>query len=129
MKLSATQQLLAADDVNLLSDSMSIINKSTDTPINASREVGVEINIERTKYMLVSRHQNAAHNRDIKILNRLFGNVSQLLPFSPETSVFVCCSKNLEITIFKTIILPVILYGCETWSLTVTEEHIKTEGV
>jgi hypothetical protein len=33
-------------------------------------------------------------------------------------------SKNLKIRIYKTIILPVVLYGCETWSLTLREEHI-----
>jgi hypothetical protein len=32
-------------------------------------------------------------------------------------------SKNLKIRIFKSIILPVILYGFETWSLTLREEH------
>jgi hypothetical protein len=32
-------------------------------------------------------------------------------------------SKNLNIRIYKTIILPVVLYGCETWSLTLREEH------
>jgi hypothetical protein len=32
-------------------------------------------------------------------------------------------SKNLKIKIFRTIILPVVLYGCETWSLTVREER------
>jgi hypothetical protein len=32
-------------------------------------------------------------------------------------------SGNLKIRIYKTIILPVILYGCETWSLTLREEH------
>jgi hypothetical protein len=31
--------------------------------------------------------------------------------------------KNLEIKIYRTIILPVVLYGCETWSLTLREEH------
>jgi hypothetical protein len=31
--------------------------------------------------------------------------------------------KNLKIRIYKTIILPVVLYGCETWSLTLKEEH------
>jgi hypothetical protein len=32
-------------------------------------------------------------------------------------------SKNINIRIYKTIILPVVLYGCETWSLTLKEEH------
>jgi uncharacterized UPF0160 family protein len=32
-------------------------------------------------------------------------------------------SKNLKIRKYKTIILPVVLYGCDTWSLTLREEH------
>jgi hypothetical protein len=32
-------------------------------------------------------------------------------------------SKNVKVTIYKTIILPVVLYGCETWSLILREEH------
>jgi hypothetical protein len=32
-------------------------------------------------------------------------------------------SKNLKIKIYKTVILPVMLYGCETWSFTSREEH------
>ena len=31
-------------------------------------------------------------------------------------------SKNLKIKIYKTVVLPVVLYGCETWSLTLREE-------
>jgi hypothetical protein len=32
-------------------------------------------------------------------------------------------SKNIKIRICETVILPVVLYGCETWSLTLREEH------
>jgi len=32
-------------------------------------------------------------------------------------------SKNLKIKIYRTIILPVLLYGCETWSFTLSEER------
>jgi hypothetical protein len=32
-------------------------------------------------------------------------------------------SKNVKVRIYKTIILPVVLYGCKTWSLTLKEEH------
>jgi hypothetical protein len=46
-----------------------------------------------------------------------------LLPFSPEPSVFSVAVENLKIRIYKTIILPVVLYGCETLSLTLREEH------
>jgi hypothetical protein len=35
-------------------------------------------------------------------------------------------SRNLKVKIYKTIILPVVLYGCETWSVTLREEHRLT---
>jgi hypothetical protein len=46
-----------------------------------------------------------------------------LLPFCPEPSVFSSAVENVKIKIRKTVILPVVLYGCETWSLTLREEH------
>jgi hypothetical protein len=46
-----------------------------------------------------------------------------LLPFGPEPSVFSVAVEELKIRIYKTIILSVLLYGCETWSLTLREEH------
>jgi hypothetical protein len=71
-KLNGTHQLLAyADDVNLLGDNIDTIKKNMETLIDASKEV------DRTKYMLLSRHQNVGQNQDIKIANRLFENVSQ----------------------------------------------------
>jgi hypothetical protein len=45
--------------------------------IDASKEVNLEVNIEKTKYILVSCDKNADQNRDIKIGNRLLENVSQ----------------------------------------------------
>jgi hypothetical protein len=59
------------------STSNSTINKNTQTLIDASKEVGLEVNVEKTKYMLVSRGQNAGQNREIKIGNRSFETVSQ----------------------------------------------------
>jgi hypothetical protein len=35
----------------------------------------------------------------------------------------VCCQKNLKMIIYKTTILPVVLYRCETWSVTLGKEH------
>jgi hypothetical protein len=32
-------------------------------------------------------------------------------------------SKNVRVRTYRNIILPVVLYGCETWSLTIREEH------
>jgi hypothetical protein len=78
LKLNGTYQCLAyADDVNLLGDNIDTIEKNTETLIDASKEGGLEINVEKTKYVLLSRHQNVGQNRDIKIANRSFENVSQ----------------------------------------------------
>jgi hypothetical protein len=77
LKLNGTHQLLAyADDVNLLGDNIDTINKNAETLIYASNDVGLEIDVEKTKYMLLSRQQNVGQNRDMKIANRSFENVS-----------------------------------------------------
>jgi hypothetical protein len=46
-----------------------------------------------------------------------------LLPFGPEPSVFLSAVKELKFRIYKAITLPVVLYWCDTWSLTLKEEH------
>jgi hypothetical protein len=46
-----------------------------------------------------------------------------LLSFSSKYFVFPSHIKELNIKIYKSVILPVVLYGCETWSLTLSEEH------
>jgi hypothetical protein len=100
--------------------------------------------------MLLFLHQNVGQNRDIKITNRSFENVSQFKYLGTTVtnqdlvqeeikrrlnSGNVCYHsvqnllsshlllKNLIIRIYNTIILPVVLYGCETWSLTLREKH------
>jgi hypothetical protein len=51
LKLNGTHQLLAyADDVNLLGDNIDTINKNTQTLSDVRKEVGLEVNIEKTKY-------------------------------------------------------------------------------
>ncbi|KAJ4435130.1 hypothetical protein ANN_23706 [Periplaneta americana] len=42
---------------------------------------------------------------------------------SEEALIIQLLSKNLKVRIYKTVILPVLLYGCETWTLTLREEH------
>jgi hypothetical protein len=100
--------------------------------------------------MLPSHHQSAGHDHDIKTTNIYFENVSEFRCFgwtvtnqnliqeeikrrwnsgnscyhSVQNHISSCLlSKNVEIRIYKTVILPVALYGCETWSLTLREEH------
>jgi hypothetical protein len=78
LKLNSTHQLLVyADDVNLLGDNIDTTKKKTRTLIDANKKVGLEVNIEKTKYMLLSRHQNARQNHDRNIGNRCFENMAQ----------------------------------------------------
>jgi hypothetical protein len=95
-------------------------------------------------------HQNVCQNRDIKIANISFENISQFKYLGTtvtnqnliqeeikrilNSGNASCHSvqnllssylllKNVKIRIYQTIILPVVLYGCETWSLTLRDEH------
>jgi hypothetical protein len=76
LKLNGTHQLLVyADDVNLLRGNIDIVKKNTETLTDASKEVGLEINIQKAKNLLPSRHLNAGQNWDTNIANRMFENV------------------------------------------------------
>jgi hypothetical protein len=68
--------------------------------IDASKEVGLEINIEKTKYMLQFRHQNAGQNWDIKTGNGSLENVLQYIYLvmlatiqSRTFCLLVCCRE------------------------------------
>jgi hypothetical protein len=79
LKLNVTHQLLVyADDVTLLGDNRdTITKKSTGTLIGASKEVGLEVNAEISRCTLLSRHQNAGQNHNIKIGDRSYEHVVQ----------------------------------------------------
>jgi hypothetical protein len=59
LKLNGTHQLLVfGDGVNLLGDNVNTMNKNTEALIDASEEVGLEVDTEKTEYTLISCHQN-----------------------------------------------------------------------
>jgi hypothetical protein len=147
--MNGTHQRLAyADDVNLLGDNIDTIKKNTETLI-AANKVGIEINVGKTKKILLSRHQNAGQNHEIKIANRSFENVTQFKYLGMKVTIQnliqekitklnssnACChsvhnllssrmlSKNAKIGMYENTILPAVLYVCETWSLTLKEEY------
>jgi hypothetical protein len=94
-----------------------------------SKGVGIEVNTEKTKYMLLSRHQIAGQNHDIKIASRCSENVVQFIylemTITNQTLIQEeierrlnsvqnimssrLLSKNIKIRIYKTKILPVVL--------------------
>jgi hypothetical protein len=63
LKLKGTNQLLVyADDVNLLVHNTHTIKINTEALIYVTKEVGLEVNMEKTKYILMSRYQNTGQN-------------------------------------------------------------------
>jgi hypothetical protein len=139
-----------ADDVNIVGENVDTIQKNTKALLDAGKEVGLEVNPEKTNYMLVSRYQKAGQRQSIKTVNRSFESVAKFRylgktltdqnfireeiksRLNSENAYYHSVqsllssrllSRNVKVKIFKTIILPVVLYECETWSLTLREEH------
>ena len=70
MKLNGTHQLLAyADDVNILGGSVHTVNENTETLLVATKETGLEVTADKTKYMVMSRDRNAGRVHSVKIDN------------------------------------------------------------
>jgi hypothetical protein len=108
------------------------------------------VNPGKTKYMSMSRYQKAGQRHSIKIANRSIEDVAKFKYLrttltekycmqeeikNRPNSGNACChsfqsllssrlvSRNVKVKICKTIILQIVLYGYETWSLRLREEH------
>jgi hypothetical protein len=75
LKVNGTHQLLVyADDVNILGGSIRTIEKNTAFVVD-SKGIGLEVNADKTKYMVMSRDQNAGRSHTINIDNKSFERV------------------------------------------------------
>jgi hypothetical protein len=75
--LKLHQFLVYIDNVNILGGSIHTINKNTVTLVAAKKEIGLEVNADKTKYMIMSRDQNAGQSHNIKTDNSSFKSVEQ----------------------------------------------------
>ena len=94
MKPNGTHQSLVYDDddddVNILGGSVRTVRKSPDRLSGASKEIGLEVNADKTKYMVMCRNQNAGRSHNIKIDNSSFEREEQ----------FKYLGKNLKVPKF-----------------------------
>ena len=142
LKLNGTHQcLFYADCVSILGRRVYTVEKNTETLVVASKESGQEVNVDSIKYMVMSRYRNAGLSHNMRIYNRAFEMVEEFkylgTTLTDQNSIqeeiksrlklgnaryhsvqnlwsSSLLSKNLKIKIYRTIILPVVLYGCET---------------
>jgi len=78
LKLSGTHQVLAyADDVNILGGSIHTLKENAEALVAATREIGLEVSADKTKYMVMSRDQNAGRIHCVRIDNNTFGRVEE----------------------------------------------------
>ena len=116
----------------------------------ATKEIGVEVNTDKSKYMVMSRDRNAGRGHSVKTDNSSIEWVEEFkysgTTLTDQNSIqeeiksrlklgSACfysmqnllssklLFKNFKIKIYRTIIFPVVLYGCETWSLKLREER------
>jgi len=78
LKLNGTHQLLAyADDVNVMGGSIHTLKENAEVLVTATREIGLEVNADKTQYMVMSRDQNAGQIHSVRTDNSTFERVEE----------------------------------------------------
>jgi hypothetical protein len=149
----ACQLIIYTDDINIWSRRAHTIKNNTETLLVGSKKIDLEVNADKTKHVVMSRDQNERRNHNVKIDFNSLERVEEFkyleTTLTNQNSVqkeikgtlksgnscyhsyqsmqnILSSSvppKNLKIETYSTIILSVVFYGCETWSLTLRKER------
>jgi len=78
LKLNGSHEILAyADDVNILGGSIHTLKENAEALVAATRDIGLEISADKTKYIVISRDQNAEIFHSVRIDNSTFEIVEE----------------------------------------------------
>ena len=78
LKLNGTHQLLAyADEVNILGGSIHTLKENAEALVAATKETGLEVSTDKTKYTVMSRDQNAGRIHSVRTDNSTFERVEE----------------------------------------------------
>jgi hypothetical protein len=100
VKLNGTHQLLAyVDGVNIVGENIDTVKKNIGALLDASKELGLEVNPEKTKYMLMSHSQKIGKKCSIKIVNRSFEDEAKFKYLGTTLTDQNCMQKEIKSTL------------------------------
>ena len=98
LKLNGTHQLLAyADDVNILEGSVHTVKKKNSEALVAAKEIGLEVNAHKNKYMILSRDQNAGRIHSMKMDNSSIERVEEFKYLGKTQQFEILFRKKLSV--------------------------------
>jgi hypothetical protein len=97
LTLSGTHQLLVyADDVHILGGSVRTTEKSAECLVVASKQIGLDVNADKTKYTVMSRDQNAGRSHNMKIDKSSFDKVEEFKYLGKPKRIKILFRKKLR---------------------------------
>jgi hypothetical protein len=97
MPLDGTHHLLAyADDVNIMKENIGSIKKNTEALLDACKEVGLAVNPEKIKYILMPHTQKMGQKHSKNIANRSFEDVGKFIYFRTALTDQNCMHEEIK---------------------------------